>query len=254
MLISLPCKTLISKEINRFLSVYRQTVMTPVLSSFLHLFIFGYSLGNKINLNNSVSYLQFVIPGLIIMGIINNSYQNTSSSIITSKFHGNIHDLLVSPITNKEFILGYTAGALVRGITVGIIIFLTSLLFGDFKIFSILWILIIGLITSVIFGQFGIIAGIRAKSFDELSVITNYLLMPLTYLGGVFYSINILHPVFKKITYFNPLFYMVDTFRYGFIGKSDFNPIIGLIISVLFCILINIYTLRLLSSGKGLRE
>jgi ABC-2 type transport system permease protein len=228
--------------------------MTPVLSSFLHLFIFGYSLGNKIDLNNSISYLQFVIPGLIIMGIINNSYQNTSSSIITSKFHGNIHDILVAPLTHKEFIIGYTAGALARGVSVGIIIYLTSLLFGVFRIFSIPWTLAMGIITSVIFAQFGIIAGIKAKSFDELSVITNYLLMPLTYLGGVFYSINILHPVFQKVTYFNPLFYMVDTFRYGFIGKSDFSPVTGLIISILFCFAINVYTVRLLASGKGLRE
>jgi ABC-2 type transport system permease protein len=253
-IISLPCKTLIKKEINRFLSVYRQTVITPVLSSFLYLFIFGYSLGNKINMESDFSYLQFVIPGLIIMGIINNSYQNTSSSIITSKFHGNIHDLLVAPISHTEFVVGYTAGALLRGMAVGLIIYLTSLIFIISNIHSLIIVILMATITSCIFGQFGIIAGILSKSFDELSVITNYMLMPLTYLGGVFYSINLLHPFFQKITFINPLFYMVDTFRYGFLGVSDINPLIGFSVSLLFCLILNFYTIKLISTGKGLRD
>ncbi|MCK5686558.1 ABC transporter permease [bacterium] len=252
-IISVPCMTLFKKEVKRFTSVFKQTIFTPVLSSFLYLFIFGYSLGKKISMDTQCTYLEFIIPGLIIMGIINNSYQNTASSVITSKFHGNIHDILVAPITYIEIVIGYTAGALVRGILVGFVTYLVSLVFTLIPVYSLTYIVLIGVITSITFAQIGIIAGIISQSFDQLSIVTNYILMPLTYLGGVFYSINILSPFFQKLTLFNPLFYMVDTFRYGFLGSSDINPVTGTIVSAVFCLILNLITIKLLKSGYRLR-
>ena len=204
-------------------------------------------------METSHTYLEFIIPGLIIMGIINNSYQNTASSVITSKFHGNIHDILVAPITYVEIVIGYTAGALVRGIMVGFVTYLVSLMFTYIPVYSLTYIILIAVITSITFAQIGIIAGVISQSFDQLSIVTNYVLMPLTYLGGVFYSINILSPLFQKLTFLNPLFYMVDTFRYGFLGSSDINPMTGIIVSLFFCLILTFITIRLLKSGYKLR-
>lgn len=251
--ISVQCRTLFKKEVLRFASVYKQTVFTPVLSSFLYLFIFGYSLGKRISMDIQFTYLEFIIPGLIIMGIINNSYQNTASSVITSKFHGNIHDILVAPISYLEIVAGYTAGAVVRGVLVGLITYLVSLMFTILPVHSVSVIVLTALITSVSFAQIGIISGVISRSFDQLSVVTNYVLMPLTYLGGVFYSINILSPFFRKLTYLNPLFYMVDAFRFGFLGTSDVNPAVCLMASGMFCVFLCACTVKLLKTGYRLR-
>ncbi len=247
-------RTLYAKEVLRFSSVWGQTVFTPILSSLLYLFIFGYSLGKRISMIEDFSYLQFIIPGLIIMGIINNSYQNTASSILVSKFHGNLHDILVAPISYKEIMFAYTAGALTRGLLVGFITFLVSLIFAILPFASPLTIIIIAILTSLIFGQVGIIGAIYSDSYDQMSMITNFVLMPLTYLSGIFYSIHILPPFFEKISMVNPLFYMVDAFRYGFLGISDVNPVISISITASFAVVMSILTVSLLRSGYGLRK
>jgi ABC-2 type transport system permease protein len=254
MILSVQCKTLFKKEVLRFLRVYGQTLMTPILSSLLYLFIFGLSLGKQISMLEDFSYLEFIIPGLIIMGIINNSYQNTASSILIAKFHGNIHDILVAPISYLDIVTAYTLGAMVRGIGVGLITFLVSLLFASLPMHNLPVILITALLTSIIFAQVGIIAAIFSPSFDKMSMITNYVLMPLTYLSGVFYSIQILPPFWQTVSMYNPLLYLVDAFRYGFLGISDIPILKCLIVAFLFVILLVSASTFVLKRGYVLRK
>lgn len=249
-----PCKTLFIKEVRRYLSVWGQTVATPVLSSFLYLFIFGFSLDRQISMIEGLSYLEFIIPGLVIMGMINNSYQNTASSILISKFHGNIHDLLVAPISYREMMAAYLAGGLVRGLMVGGITFIVSLLFVVTLPAHPLYLTAFSLMACLGFAAVGILAAVHSRSFDELSMVTNYLLMPLTYLSGIFYSIHILPPFWEKLSLANPMFYLVDGFRYGFLGISDVAPPLSLAVSSVFTLCLLLLTLRVLQSGYGLRK
>jgi ABC-2 type transport system permease protein len=254
MLFSRQVKTLFNKEVKRFMKVWGQTITTPVLSSFLYLFIFGYSLGRQISMLEDFSYLEFIIPGLVIMGMINNSYQNTASSILTSKFHGNIHDLLVAPISHFEMMVAFVGGAIVRGAIVGLITFTVSLFFVILPMSHPFYLFSIALMTCIIFGEVGILAALHSESFDQMSMITNYVLMPLTYLSGIFYSIHILPPMFEKLSLANPLFYLVDAFRYGFLGIADVEPLISLGVAATFTILLSIFTVLVLKSGYGLRK
>ncbi|MFC1707466.1 ABC transporter permease [Planctomycetota bacterium] len=254
MIVSTQLRTLVTKEVRRFLTVWGQTVTTPVLSSVLYLFIFGYSLGRQISMIEGFTYLEFIIPGLVIMGIINASYQNTAFSILISKFHGNIHDILVAPISYLETVVAFTTGALVRGMLVGSVTFLVSLFFAILPMSSPLLIVSVAVLTSVIFAQVGLLAAIFSDSFDRMSMITNYVLMPLTYLSGVFYSIHILPPVWETLSLANPLFYMVDAFRYGFMGISDVNPMLSLGITVVFALVLSTCTILVLRSGYKLRK
>lgn len=253
-MISRPCKTLFIKEVRRYLTVWGQTVATPVLSSFLYLFIFGFSLGRQISMTQGHSYLEFIIPGLIIMGMINNSYQNTASSILISKFHGNIHDLLVAPISYLEMMSAYVAGGVVRGVMVGCITYLVSLLFALLLPAHPLYLTLIALLTCITFAEVGILASVHSRSFDELSMVTNYILMPLTYLSGVFYSIHILPPFWEHLSMANPMFYLVDAFRWGFLGISDVPPALSLTVSAGVALVMSIFTLLILRSGYGLRK
>jgi ABC-2 type transport system permease protein len=253
-MVSIQCRTLFKKEVMRFSSVWGQTLATPVLSSSLYLFIFGLSLGKQITMVKGFSYLEFIIPGLVVMGIINNSYQNTASSILISKFHGNIHDLLVAPISYLETVAAFTAGALVRGLLVGLITYIVSLFFKIVPVHNFPFLVAISVLTSVIFSQVGMIAAIFSESFDRLSMITNYVLMPLTYLSGVFYSIKILPPFWGGLSKFNPLFYVVDSFRFEFLGISDINPVTGFIVTLSLSIFMVVLTTLIFRAGFGLRK
>ncbi len=218
-----PFVTLLRREILRFVRVSFQTLLAPVITASLYLFVFGATLGQRISVLEGFSYAQFVIPGLILMGIINNSFANTSSSLFMSRYLGNIVDLLVAPITPAQIILAYTLAAMLRGMLVGSVITLIALGFAPLP-----WVhpglcVLMALLSSFLFAQFGLIAAIYANNFDSLSMFTNFLLLPLIYFGGVFYPVSILPPLWEGLSRCNPLFYLIDGFRFALLGVGD-NP------------------------------
>ncbi|NLC71324.1 MAG: ABC transporter permease [Desulfuromonadaceae bacterium] len=219
----IPFLTLLKREIMRFMRVSFQTLLAPVITASLYLFVFGATLGQRISVLEGFSYAQFVIPGLILMGIINNSFSNTSSSLFMSRYLGNIVDLLVSPITPAQIILAYTVAAMLRGMLVGAVITLIALGFAPLPWLHPFLCLLMALLSSFLFAQFGIIAAIHANNFDSLSMFTNFLLLPLIYFGGVFYPVSILPPFWEGVSRCNPLFYLIDGFRFALLGTGD-NP------------------------------
>ena len=236
----LPFYTLLQKEIRRFLRVASQTLVTPVITASLYLFIFGATLGDRISILEGFSYAQFVIPGLILMGVINNSFSNVASSLFMSRYLGNIVDLLVTPVTPTQFIMAYTLAAMLRGLTVGVVVWLISCLFATLPWVHPLAAVAMACLASFLFAQFGIIAAIHADNFDSLSMYTNFIILPLIYLGGVFYPISILPPLWAKISHLNPLFYLIDGFRYALLGVGDLSFLVsfGVVLAialVLFC-------------------
>ncbi len=231
--------TLIEREIRRFLKVLVQTVVTPAVSSFLYLLIFGVSLGNAVTLQNGVSYLAFLIPGLMMMGLMNNSFQNSSSSIVTSKFSGDIEDLRVVPITENAIVWAYGFGGLVRGTLVACVTLIVGEVFhylqkGDFLQIAhpglALYFVVAG---GLLFGLLGISVAFWAVSFEQLAAFGSFVLVPLTYLGGVFISIEKLPPFWKFASECNPLLYLINGLRYGMIGTSDVDVERSLAVSVL---------------------
>lgn len=219
--------TIFQREIARFLKVIVQTVITPFVSSFLYLLIFGVSLGGQMQPHQGVSYLSFLIPGLMMMGLINNAFQNSSSSIVSSKFSGDMEDLRVAPVSDNEIICAMSLGALVRGSLVGVITYLVGALFLYYQSGTWLWIahpvitLFFLVIAGLIFGMIGISIAFWATTFDQLSAFSAFILLPLTYLGGVFLSIEHLHPFWQMVSKFNPLLYLINGLRYGILGVSD---------------------------------
>lgn len=215
--------TLLKKEILRFLSVSVQTIITPTITASLYLLVFGVSLGAKISLYPDVSYLKFVVPGLILMGVVNNSFANTSSSLFFSRYIGNIVDVLVTPITPPQFIMAYTLAAIVRGLVVGAAVFAVSLLFTALPWLHPIQALGMMFLASFLFAQFGFIAAIYSNTFDNISMYTNFLILPLIYTGGLFYPVSHLPPLWQTISKLNPLTYVIDGFRQSIIGVGDTN-------------------------------
>jgi len=217
----LPFTTLLRKEILRFWRVSSQTLLTPIITASLYLFVFGATLGNRLSVQEGFSYAQFVIPGLILMGVINNSFANSSSSLFMSRYLGGIVDLLVTPVSPPQFIMAYTLAAMLRGVLVGTVVWLISTLFAALPWQSPLLALLMALLSSFLFAQFGLIAAIFAHNFDTLSMYTNFLILPLIYLGGVFYPISILPEPWRQLSHLNPLFYLIDGFRHAILGVGD---------------------------------
>ena len=217
----LPFWTLLRKEVLRFWRVSTQTLLTPIITASLYLFVFGETLGQRLNVIEGFSYAQFVIPGLIMMGVINNSFANSSSSLFMSRYLGGIVDLLVTPVTPPQFIFAYTLAAMIRGLLVGTMVWLISMLFAGLPWDAPLLVLLMAMLASFLFAQFGLIAAIYAHNFDTLTMFNNFLILPLIYLGGVFYPISILPDPWGKLSYLNPLFYLIDGFRHALIGVGD---------------------------------
>jgi ABC-2 type transport system permease protein len=247
--------TLFLREIKRFLKVIVQTVVTSFISSFLYLLVFGVSLGASVQLANGVDYLAFLVPGLMMMGLMNNAFQNSSSSVVTSKFSGDLEDLRVAPLTNRQIIWAMALGALVRGSVVATITgivgeafyyFQKGTLIGVAHPLILLYFVIVG---GLLFGLLGISIAFWAKSFDQLSAFSAFILLPLTYLGGVFISIQSLHPIWQTISKFNPLLYLINGLRYGMLGTSDVSVEVSMLIS--FIGLIMFYFVAKLSLEKG---
>ena len=250
----LPFYTLLQKEIRRFLRVASQTLVTPVITASLYLFIFGATLGERISVLEGFSYAQFVIPGLILMGVINNSFSNVASSLFMSRYLGNIVDLLVTPITPAQFILAYTLAAMLRGLAVGTIVWVISCVFATMPWAHPLAAISMACLASFLFAQFGIIAAIHADNFDSLSMYTNFIILPLIYLGGVFYTISMLPEFWQRVSHINPILYMVNAFRYGFLGVSDINIGLSYIIIIGFIVALYSCAIYLLRVGYGIRR
>lgn len=246
-------QTLFYKEMLRFWKVATQTVTAPVMTALMYLLIFGQVLGDRVNVGG-VAYTSFLIPGLIMMSILQNSFANASSSLIQSKITGNLVFILMPPLSHFEIYSAYVLAAMVRGLAVGFGVFFVTFWFVDLSMKAPLWILVYALLGSGILGTMGLIAGIWAEKFDQLSAFQNFIIVPATFLSGVFYSIHSLPPFWLSISHFNPFFYMIDGFRYGFIGQSDVDPVRSSIIVFVFFIVLAGIALKMLKSGYKLRH
>jgi ABC-2 type transport system permease protein len=246
-------KTLVWKEIRRFLRIWVQTLVPPVITISLYFVIFGNLIGSRIGEMNGFTYMQFIVPGLIMMAVINNSYANVVSSFFGQKFQRSVEELLVSPIPNYVILTGFVAGGVARGLAVGIIATIVSLFFSGLHISNILITISVVLMSSIVFSLGGFINAIYANKFDDITVIPAFVLTPLIYLGGVFYSVDLLPPVWKIISQFNPIFYMVNAFRYGILGVSDVNIFYAMSMLVVFTVVLFSFSMFLLRRGKGLR-
>ncbi|QWD72518.1 ABC transporter permease [Polynucleobacter sp. UB-Raua-W9] len=245
--------TLLRKEILRFYKVGFQTVAAPVLTAILYLMIFGHVLEGR-EVYGRLSYTAFLIPGLVMMSVLQNAFANTSSSLIQSKVTGNLVFVLLAPLSHFEFYAAYILAAVFRGVVVGFGVFLITAWYGLPAIEFPLWILTFAFLGAAILGSLGLIAGIWADKYDQLAAFQNFIIMPATMLSGVFYSIHSLPPAWQAVSHFNPFFYMIDGFRYGFFGISDISPWNSLAIVACFFIVVSVIALRLLQKGYKLRH
>ncbi|KPV95970.1 Inner membrane transport permease YadH [Pseudoalteromonas sp. P1-9] len=247
-------KTIWIKECIRFTRIWVQTLVPPAITMSLYFVIFGNLIGSRIGDMGGFNYMEFIVPGLIMMSVITNSYSNVASSFYSTKFQKSIEELLVSPVPTYIIVLGYMGGGMARGLCVGIIVTILSLFFVDIQIHNVAVIFATVLLTAAVFALGGLINAVYANSFDDISIIPTFVLTPLTYLGGVFYSITLLPDFWQGVSQFNPIIYMVNAFRYGFLGVSDvdittaFAVIIGFI-SALFAV-----AYRLIDKGVGIRH
>ncbi|ENV34470.1 ABC transporter permease [Acinetobacter gerneri] len=246
--------TLVRKEIRRFMRIWPQTLLPPAITMSLYFVIFGNLVGSRVGQMGGFSYMQFIVPGLIMMAVITNSYANVSSSFFSVKFQRSIEELIVSPIPLHLIIWGYVIGGVCRGILVGTIVTAMSMFFTQLSIHNIFITIYTVIITSLLFSLGGLINAVYAKSFDDISIIPTFVLTPLTYLGGVFYAISSLSPFWQNLSLINPIVYMVNAFRYGILGHSDVNVSLSLIIVTLCCGLLYAIAYYLLARGSGMRE
>ena len=242
------------KEINRFLRIWAQTLLPPVITMSLYFVIFGNLIGARIGEMGGFSYMAFIVPGLIMMSVITNSYSNVASSFFSAKFQRNIEELLVAPVPTYIIIWGYVGGAVIRGLMVGFLVTCISLFFVDLHIHNLSILILSVLMTSILFALGGLLNAIFARSFDDISIIPTFILTPLTYLGGVFYSISLLPPFWQGISHFNPVFYMINAFRFGFLGIADVSILWSFIVITGFIAALSTTVSILLKKGVGIRS
>jgi ABC-2 type transport system permease protein len=245
--------TLFRKEILRFWKVSFQTVAAPVITALLYLLIFSHVLASHVQVYPGVSYTAFLIPGLMMMSLLQNSFANSSSSLIQSKVMGNLIFLLLTPLSYQEFFAAFLAAAIIRGVVVGACVWLVSLIYVQLPVAHPFLILAFALLGGGMLGALGIIAGIWAEKFDQMAAFQNFIIMPLSFLSGVFYSIHTLPPFWQKVSHLNPFFYMIDGFRYGFFGVGDVYPGWSLMVVGVSFVVLSAITLQLLKSGYKLR-
>lgn len=246
-------RTLLYKEVLRFWKVGFQTVAAPVLTALLYLLVFSHTLERQVKVYDDLSYTSFLVPGLIMMSVLQNAFANTSSSLIQSKVTGNIIFVLLPPLSYREFFSAYVLAAVLRGAVVGLGVWLGTCWMVELHYAAPLWIVVFTLLGGGILGALGVIAGIWADKFDQLAAFQNFIIMPLTFLSGVFFSIHSLPAFWHGLSRVNPVFYMIDGFRYGFFGRSDVSPWISLAVTALCFLLLAAATLRMLASGYKLR-
>ena len=246
--------TLFYKEILRFWKVAFQTVLAPVITALLYLTIFGHALRGHVQVYPGVEYTSFLIPGLVMMSVLQNSFANSSSSLIQSKITGNLVFVLLPPLSHYEMYFAYVLASVVRGLAVGFGVFIVTIWFVPVSFSAPLMIVAFAVLGAGILGTLGLIAGIWAEKFDQLAAFQNFLIMPLTFLSGVFYSTHTLPPVWREVSRLNPFFYMIDGFRYGFFGVSDIDPLVSLGIVAGFFVVLAVVAMRMLASGFKLRH
>ncbi|MWN89342.1 ABC transporter permease [Gilliamella sp. Pra-s65] len=247
-------KSIWRKEVTRFLRIWIQTLIPPVITMSLYFIIFGNLIGSRVGDMGGFSYMAFIVPGLIMMSVITNSYTNVCSSFFSAKFQRNIEELLVAPVPTHILILGYVGGGVMRGILTGILVTIVSLFFVRYEVHSWLFIICILLLTSILFSLAGLLNAVFAKTFDDISLIPTFVLTPLTYLGGVFYSISMLPIFWQWLSKINPIVYMINGFRYGFLGVTDVPLWITFLMLILFVTLLYVIAWRLIENGRGLRS
>lgn len=246
--------TLFNKEVRRFLKVSMQTLFTPIVSALLFLLVFGHVLDEHVRIYADLSYAAFLIPGLIMMTMIQNAFANSSSSLIQSKVGGSLVFVLLAPLSGLEFYLAFVAAAVGRGLLVGMGVYFATFWFAELPLFSLGYILVFAVLAGATLGTLGIIAAIWADHFEQLAAFQNFIIIPLSFLSGVFYSIHSLPAIWQGISRFNPFFYMIDGFRYGFFGVSDVAPGISLLITAGFLLMLAALCLLLLYKGYKLRR
>jgi ABC-2 type transport system permease protein len=246
--------TLFYKELLRFWKVGFQTVFAPMVSTLLYLMIFSHVLDARVQAYPGVAYTVFMIPGLIMMAVLQNAFANSSSSLIQSKITGNLVFVLLSPLSYQEIFFAYVLASVVRGLAVGLGFYLITYGFFDVSISSFPWIFIFALMGSALLGALGLIAGIWAEKFDHLATFQNFIILPLTFLSGVFYSIHSLPPFWRGLSHLNPFFYIIDGFRYGFFSTSDISPYVSLGIVATCFLAVSWLTLQMLSTGYKIRQ
>lgn len=246
--------TLFYKELLRFWKVSFQTVIAPVMTSLLYLIIFGNAMVNRVNIFPEIDYISFLVPGLIIMSIMQNAFANSSSSLIQSKLTGNLVFILLPPFGSGALFCGYVFASVFRGLTVGLVMLCSIIWFVKTPIFSICYVILFAFLSSLFMASFGMIAGILAEKFDHLALFQSFLVMPLTFLAGTFYSTKSLPVAARYVSHFNPIFYMVDGFRYGFLGYSDISLSTNLTVIFAACIVMVSINIWILASGYRLRR
>jgi len=245
--------TIVRKEIRRFTRIWVQTLTPPAMNAVLYMLIFGGLIGSRIREVDGFAYMDFLVPGIIMMGIITNSYGNVVSSFFGTKLQKHIEELLVSPVSNATILAGYVTGGVARGITVGLVVSFVALFFTDLNPVYPLVTLCIAVLTSIMFSLGGLINAVYAKTFDECSIVPNFVLTPLTYLGGIFYSINMLPPLAQKLSLFNPVLYMINGFRYGILGVSDIPLWHSFAVILVFIAILGTIAMTLLNRGIGIK-
>ncbi|MGH8503543.1 MAG: ABC transporter permease [Gammaproteobacteria bacterium] len=246
-------KTILIKEFLRFIRIWIQTVLPPAITMVLYFVIFGNLIGSQIGDIHGFTYMEYIVPGLIMLGVIANSYANVVSSFFGAKFQRHIEEMLVSPTPNYIILLGFIGGGVVRGITVGLAVFLVSLFFTHLQIHNLFVTVSVVFLTSVLFALAGFINAIFARSFDDISIIPTFVLTPLTYLGGIFYSIDMLSPFWQKLSLINPILYMINAFRFGILGISDISLLASFSIIIGFIAALFTFSVYLLDRGVGIR-
>ena len=247
-------QTLFYKEILRFWKVGFQTVGAPVLTAVLYMLIFGHVLQGRVLVYDKVSYTAFLVPGLVMMSVLQNSFANSSSSLVQSKIMGSLVFVLLTPLSHWHWFFAYVGSSVVRGLMVGTGVFAVTMFFGQPSFEAPVWILLFAVLGSAMLGALGVIAGLWAEKFDQMATFQNFIIMPMTFLSGVFYSIHSLPPFWQKISHLNPFFYMIDGFRYGFFGVSDVSPWLSLSLVVTAFLIISAIAVNMLRTGYKIRH
>ncbi|VAX13828.1 Uncharacterized ABC transporter inner membrane permease YadH [hydrothermal vent metagenome] len=247
-------KTLLFKEVRRFMRIWVQTVLPAAITTSLYFVIFGKMIGSQLANINGYSYMEYIVPGIILMAIINNSYANVVSSFYSAKFQHHVEEMLVSPMPNYLILLGFVCGGVLRGLIVGLVVMLVSLFFTEPASFNVAITLTVAVLTAMLFSLAGFLNAVFAKSFDDISIIPTFILTPLTYLGGIFYSIDMLPDFWQHVSRLNPIMYMINAMRYGMLGVSDIDVSYALLIIILFVCSLFAFSLYLLNKGVGIRS
>ena len=246
--------TIVTKEVRRFMRIWPQTMLPPAITTALYFLIFGTLMGQRIGDISGASYMDYIVPGIILMSVISHSYANVVSSFYSTKFQRHIEELLVSPVPNWVILAGYVSGGVCRGLLVGTVVIGISLLFTTIPVNHLALSCLVFLLTAILFALAGFINAVFADSFDDISIIPNFILTPLTYLGGVFYSVDMLPELWQKISLANPILYIVNSFRYGLIGVTDIDITVALTMIISFIVALIIFSLYLLKKGVGIKQ